>query len=162
MKRAERQLIRMLFEADPFRHELAQQIASEGLHHGMETRAIFEVLLAATLTDPAGARPDPAELGKRLEDKDRRVMFEVLFEAFPEPTWPEAESCLQFLRQRPVSAELAELQQRIEANPPAPELIRMMQRRMELLRLLSSNREGEKRAEPSFGSSKLFNRNALR
>jgi DNA primase len=147
VKRAERQLIRMLFEADPFRHELAQQIANEGLHHGMETRAIFEVLIAATLNGEAGVRPDPAELGKRLEDKDRRVMFEVLFEAFPEPTWPEAESCLQFLRQRPVSAELAELQQRIEANPPAAELIRMIQRRMELLRLLSSSREGEKRIE---------------
>jgi DNA primase len=147
VKRAERQLIRMLFEADPFRHELAQQIANEGLHHGMETRAIFEVLIAATLNDPAGARPDPADLGKRLEDKDRRVMFEVLFESFPDPTWPEAESCLQFLRQRPVSAELADLQQRIEANPPASELIPMMQRRMELLRLLSTSREGEKRAE---------------
>ena len=52
VKRAERQLIRMLFEADPFRHELAQQIANEGLHHGMETRAIFDVLIAATLNDP--------------------------------------------------------------------------------------------------------------
>ena len=74
-------------------------------------------------------------------------MFEVLFEAFPDPTWPEAESCLQFLRQRPVSAELAELQQRIEANPPAAELIAIMQRKTGLQRLLSNSRESDKRIE---------------
>jgi DNA primase len=147
VKRAERQLIRMLFEADAFRHELAQQMAAEELHKGLETRNIFDALIAATLQEPSSARPDPAEIGRRLEDKDRRVMFEVLFEAFPEATWPEAESCLLFLRQRPVSAELAELQQRIESNPPAAELVRMMQRRMELLRILSSSREAEKHLE---------------
>jgi DNA primase len=147
VKRAERQLIRMLFEADAFRQHLAQLMANEGLHHGLETRNIFEALIVATLASESGARLDPAEVGKTLEDKDRRVMFEVLFEEFPEATWIEAESCLLFLRQRPVSAELAELQQRIAANPPAEDLIRMMQRRMELLRLLSSHRESEKRLE---------------
>lgn len=147
VKRAERQLIRMLFEADAFRQHLAQLMASEGLHHGLETRNIFEALIVATLASESGARLDPAEVAKTLEDKDRRVMFEVLFEEFPEATWIDAESCLLFLRQRPVSAELAELQQRIAANPPAEDLIRMMQRRMELLRLLSSHRESEKRLE---------------
>jgi DNA primase len=147
VKRAERQLIRMLFEADAFRQHLAQLMANEGLHHGLETRNIFEALIVATLASESSARLDPAEVGKTLEDKDRRVMFEVLFEEFPEATWIEAESCLLFLRQRPVSAELAELQQRIAANPPAEDLIRMMQRRMELLRLLSSHRESEKRLE---------------
>jgi DNA primase len=148
VKRAERQLIRMLFEADPFRHELANQIAAEQLHQGLETRNIFEALIVATLNEAtSGVRPDPSEIGKLLEDKDRRVMFEVLFEAFPEPTWPEAESCLLFLKQRPVSAELADLQQRIEANPPAEDLRRLMQRRMELQRILSSHREAEKRVE---------------
>jgi DNA primase len=147
VKRAERQLIRMLFEAEPFRHELARTIANEGLHHSLETRNIFEALITHTLEESPGARPDPAEIAKRLEDKDRRVMFEVLFEAFPEPTWIEAESCLLFLRQRPVSAELAELQQRIASNPPAEDLRRMMQRRMELLRILSSARETERRVE---------------
>ena len=147
VKRAERQLIRMLFEADAFRRHLAQLMSTEGLHHGLETRNIFEALIVATLASESGARLDPAEVGKTLEDKDRRVMFEVLFEEFPEATWIEAESCLLFLRQRPVSAELADLQQRIAANPPAEDLKRMMQRRMELLRLLSSHRESEKRVE---------------
>jgi DNA primase len=147
VKRAERQLIRMLYEADPFRHHLAQLMANEGLHHGLETRNIFEALIVATLQGESGARPDPAEIGKQLEDKDRRVMFEVLFEEFPEATWIEAESCLLFLRNRPVSAELADLQQRIAANPPAEDLLRMVQRRMELLRLLSSHQESEKRLD---------------
>jgi len=147
VKRAERQLIRMLFEADPFRHHLAQLMATEGLHHGLETRNIFEALIVATLQNEAGTRPDPGELGKQLEDKDRRVMFEELFEEFPEATWVEAESCLLFLRQRPVAAELAELQHRIASNPPIEDLKKMMQRRMELQRLLASTQVAEKRVE---------------
>ena len=74
-------------------------------------------------------------------------MFEVLFEEFPEPTWVEAESCLIFLRQRPLSAELVELMQQIAANPPADDLRRLLQRRMELQRLLSSHQASEKRVE---------------
>jgi hypothetical protein len=104
-------------------------------------------LIVATLQNEAGTRPDPGELGKQLEDKDRRVMFEVLFEEFPEATWVEAESCLLFLRQRPVAAELAELQHRIASNPPIEDLKKMMQRRMELQRLLASTQVAEKRVE---------------
>jgi hypothetical protein len=71
----------------------------------------------------------------------------VLFEEVPEPTWVEAESCLMFLRQRPLSAELVDLSRRIAANPPAEDLKLLLQRRMELQRLLSSHREAEKRLE---------------
>jgi DNA primase len=145
VKRAERQLIRMLFEADEFRQQLAHQIAVEELHHGLETKNIFDALIAANVQErETSRRPDPADVARGLDDKDRRVMFEVLFEALPDATWPEAESCLHFLRNRPVSIELAELQKRIESNPPAAELKMMVLRRMELLRLLSSRREPDK------------------
>ncbi len=145
VKRAERQLIRMLFEADEFRQQLAHQIAVEDLHKGLETKNIFEALIAANAQEAeTSRRPDPADVARGLDNKDRRVMFEVLFEALPDATWSEAESCLHFLRNRPVSIELAELQKRIESNPPAAELKTMVLRRMELLRLLSSRREPDK------------------
>lgn len=145
VKRAERQLIRMLFEADEFRQQLAHQISVEDLHKGLGTKNIFDALIAANAQQAeTSRRPDPADVARGLDEKDRRVMFEVLFEALPDATWLEAESCLHFLRNRPVSIELAELQKRIESNPPAAELKTMVLRRMELLRLLSSRREPDK------------------
>ncbi|MGA7918146.1 MAG: DNA primase [Candidatus Acidiferrales bacterium] len=141
VQRAERQLIRMLFEADEFREKLASEIASGGLHRNLETRNIFEALLVAAAT---GEKPNAASLGSCLQEKDRRMLFEILFEALPEATWEDAESCLNFLRKRPVAEELTELQKRIEANPPAEEMKQLAVRRMELLRLLSREREADK------------------
>lgn len=141
IKRAERQLIKMLFEAAEFRERLAQEIALANLHHGLETRNIFEALISALA---AGEVPDASALSSRLDDKDRRLIFEILFEALPEGTWDDAESCLNFLRNLPVTEELATLQRQIEAAPPADEMKRLIVRRMELLRQLSSQRELDK------------------
>src|SRR6202023_436064 len=47
VKPAERQLIRMLFEAVEFREKLASELASAELHRGLETRKIFEALVVA-------------------------------------------------------------------------------------------------------------------
>ena len=141
VKRAERQLIKMLFEAADFRQRLAQEIAQANLHHGLETRNIFEALIVAV---GAGETPDASALSSRLDDKDRRLIFEILFESLPEGTWDDAESCLNFLRNLPVTEELATLQRQIEAAPPPEEMKRLIVRRMELLRLLSSQREVDK------------------
>ncbi len=141
IKRAERQLIKMLFEAAEFRERLAQEIALANLHHGLETRNIFEALISALA---AGEIPDASTLSSRLDDKDRRLIFEILFEALPEGTWDDAESCLNFLRNLPVTEELATLQRQIEAAPAAEEMKRLIVRRMELLRQLSSQRELDK------------------
>jgi DNA primase len=141
VKRAERQLIKMLFEAAEFREKLAQEIAGANLHHGLETRNIFEALILALA---AGEIPDASAIGSRLEDKDRRLIFEILFESLPEGTWDDAESCLGFLRNLPVTEELATLQRQIEAAPAPEEMRRLIVRRMELLRLLSSQREVDK------------------
>jgi len=92
----------------------------------------------------AGEIPDASALSSRLDDKDRRLIFEILFEALPEGTWDDAESCLNFLRNLPVTEELATLQRQIEAAPPADEMKRLVVRRMELLRQLSSQRELDK------------------
>jgi DNA primase len=141
VKRAERQLIKMLFEAADFRQRLAQEIAQANLHHGLETRNIFEALIVAL---GAGETPDASALSSRLDDKDRRLIFEILFESLPDGTWDDAESCLNFLRNLPVTEELAALQRQIEAAPPPEEMKRLIIRRMELLRLLSSQREVDK------------------
>ena len=141
VKRAERQLIKMLFEAADFRERLAQEIAQDNLHRNLETQNIFEALIA-TLAE--GQVPDASVIGSGLDDKDRRLVFEILFEALPEGTWDDAESCLGFLRNLPVTEELASLQRQIEAAPPAEELRRLIVRRMELLRTLSSQRELDK------------------
>jgi DNA primase len=141
VKRAERQLIKMLFEAAEFREKLAEEIARANLHHGLETRNIFEALILALA---AGEIPDASAIGSRLEDKDRRLIFEILFESLPEGTWDDADSCLGFLRNLPVTEELAALQRQIEAAPPPEEMRRLIVRRMELLRLLSSRREVDK------------------
>jgi DNA primase len=141
VKRAERQLIKMLFEAAEFREKLAEEIARANLHHGLETRNIFEALILALA---AGEIPDASAIGSRLEDKDRRLIFEILFESLPEGTWGDADSCLGFLRNLPVTEELAALQRQIEAAPPPEEMRRLIVRRMELLRLLSSQREVDK------------------
>ncbi|HXO04391.1 MAG TPA: DNA primase, partial [Candidatus Sulfotelmatobacter sp.] len=132
IKGAERRLIHMLAEADGFREKLAQEIVSSGLHRGLETEKIFDLLIAK-----AGERSDPATFAEALDERDRRMLFEIFFESFSEHTWDEAESCLNVLRNRRVEQELSELQQRLEAKPAAEELRRIIKRRLELQKLLA-------------------------
>jgi DNA primase len=132
IKGAERRLIHMLAEADGFREKLAQEIVSTGLHRGLETEKIFDLLIAK-----AGERSDPATFAEALDERDRRMLFEIFFESFSEHTWDEAESCLSVLRNRRVEQELSELQQQLEAKPAAEELRRIITRRLELQKLLA-------------------------
>jgi len=129
---AEKQLIRMLVEAEGFREKLAQEIISDALHRGLETERIFEVLV-----NKVGERPDAATLAAALEDRDRRTLFEILFEPSMEATWEEAESCLGVLRSRPVEQELADLQKKIESKALPTELNRLLARRLELQKMLA-------------------------
>ena len=84
-----------------------------------------------------GDAPDPAALAASLEDRDRRVLFETLFDSSPELTWEAAESCLEFLRSRQIAGELAELERKIQSQPPKDELIRLLGVKEELRRLLA-------------------------
>ena len=132
VKGAERRLIHMLAEANGFREKLAQEIVSSGLHRGLETEKIFELLIAKS-----GEPPDPSTFAEALDERDRRVLFEIFFESFSEHTWEEAESCLGVLRGRRVEQELAELQKQLELKPPTAELRRIITRRLELQKLLA-------------------------
>jgi DNA primase len=132
VKGAERRLIHMLADANGFREKLAQEIVSSGLHRGLETEKIFELLIAKS-----GEPSDPSTFAEALDERDRRVLFEIFFESFSEHTWEEAESCLGVLRSRRVEHELAELQKQLESKPPSAELRRIITRRLELQKLLA-------------------------
>jgi DNA primase len=132
VKGAERRLIHMLAEANGFREKLAQDIVSSGLHRGLETEKIFELLIAKS-----GESADPSTFAEALDERDRRVLFEIFFESFSEHTWEEAQSCLGVLRSRRLEQELAELQKQLESKPPAAELRRIITRRLELQKLLA-------------------------
>ena len=133
VRQAEKQLIRMLVEAEGFREKLAQQIVSDALHRGLETERIFEILDEQSWR----AARRSHSCGGSLEDRDRRTLFEILFEPSMEATWEEAESCLGVLRSRPVEQELADLQKKIESKALPTELNRLLARRLELQKMLA-------------------------
>jgi hypothetical protein len=138
-KKDERRLVRMLMDADDLREHLVEEIRRGELHRGLETERIFNALLEACVRD---GRPDLATLAQSLEERDRRLLFEIAFDGIPEATGEEAESCLETLRRRKAEEELASVQRQIEAQPAARdgnsnEMLRLLQRKQELRRRLS-------------------------
>jgi DNA primase len=136
-KPAERRLIRMLAEAEGFRLELARRMDEGQLHIGLETEKILAALLASAL---AGEPVQATEIGAKLDDRDRRVLFEILFEESSELTWEEAESCIEALQQRRAERELTEVQRSIEASPAGPELRSLLERKQMLMKRLAASR----------------------
>jgi len=136
-KPVERRLIRMLAEAQGFRQELAKQLQNAHLYHGLETEKIFAALVIATLS---GQPLQAAEVAAALEDRDRRLLYEILFEEANEPTWEEAMSCIEALQHRQAERELADVQRSIEANPAAPELRGLLEKKQQLMRRLAAAR----------------------
>jgi DNA primase len=133
----ERRLIRMLAEAEGFRHELARELQNAQLYHGLETEKIFAALIVASLSgEPVRA----SEVAAGLEERDRRILFEILFEEASEATWEEAVSCIEALYHRQAERELAEVQRTIEASPGGPELRGLLVRKQELMRRLAAAR----------------------
>jgi DNA primase len=134
-KQIERRLIRMLAEAEGFKRELAQRLQRGRLYEGLETEKVFAALIVAGLSD----EPIPAtEIGAQLEERERRLFFEILFEDAQEPTWEEAESCLDALRRRQIEQELAKVQKTIEANPSGAGLRELLERKQELMKQLTA------------------------
>jgi DNA primase len=136
-KPVERRLIRMLAEAEGFRQELAQRLQNARLYHGLETEKIFAALVIASLS---GQPVQATEVAAVLEERDRRLLFEILFEEASEPTWEEALSCVETLQHRQAEQELAEVQRSIEANPAGPGLRDLLTRKQELMRRLAAAR----------------------
>jgi len=130
-KPIERRLIRMLVEAEGFRRELAQQLQTTRLYQGLETERIFGAVIVAALSEEPMAA---TEIAARLEERDRRLFFEILFEEAHEGTWEEAQSCLEALRGRQIEKELAEVQREIEGNPTGAAMRELLARKQELLK----------------------------
>ncbi|HEV2386696.1 MAG TPA: DNA primase [Candidatus Acidoferrales bacterium] len=135
---AERRLLKMLLETDAFRARLAAEIVQAGLHRGLDTEPLFTVLLEAG----TGARPaaEITALGERLQERDRRLLFDLAFEPSIESTWEEAESCLAALKRRRLEADLRGVQAEIEAlksgggqaTSGKTELMRLLERKQAL------------------------------
>jgi DNA primase len=136
-KPVERRLIRMLAEAEGFRQELAKHLQNAHLYHGLETEKIFAALVIASLS---GQPVQATDVGAVLEERDRRLLFEILFEEANEPTWEEAMSCIEALQHRQAEQELADVQRSIEANPAAPEMRGLLEKKQELMRRLAAAR----------------------
>jgi DNA primase len=136
-KPVERRLIRMLAEADSFRLELAQRLSDAALCAGLETEKVFAALIAANL---AGSTIEATEIAACLEERDRRMLFEILFEESSELTWEEAESCLESLQNRQTERALAEVQRSIESNPASAEMRTLLAKKQELMRRLAAGR----------------------
>jgi len=136
-KPVERRLIRMLAEAEGFRRELANHLQNARLYQGLETEKIFAALVIASLS---GQPVQATEVGALLEDRDRRLLFEILFEEANEPTWEEAMSCVEALQHRQAVQELADVQRSIEANPPGQEMRGLLEKKQELMRRLAAAR----------------------
>jgi DNA primase len=136
-KPVERRLIHMLADGEGFRRELAQELQQGQLYLGLETEKIFAALIAASLS---GQVMQATEIAAALEDRDRRLLYEILFEEASEPTWDEAQSCLEALRHRQAEKQLAEVQRNIEASPPGPELRDLLQKKQDLMRRLAAAR----------------------
>jgi hypothetical protein len=139
-KPAERRLVQMLIEADEFRANLAEELRAEELHRGLESERILTTLIEACAS---GERPDAATLATTLDERDRRLLFEIAFEAAAPATWAEAQSCLEVLRRRRAEEELSAVQRQIESCAAAAsasaggELRRLLERKQELRRRLS-------------------------
>jgi len=134
-KQIERRLIRMLAEAEGFKRELAQRLQQGRLYEGLETEKIFAALILAGLSEePVSA----TEIGARLEERERRLFFEILFEDAQEPSREEAESCLEALRRRQIEQELATVQRTIEANPSGEGLRELLERKQQLMKQLAA------------------------
>jgi DNA primase len=141
-KPAERRLVQMLMGPDEFSGQVADQIRDGNLHQGLETEKVLTALLEL---QASGQKADMAVLAQSLEERDRRLLFEIMFDGTPGGNLEEAESCLEALRLRKMEEELANVQRQIEAQPTArvenesgKELRRLLEKKQELRRRLSA------------------------
>jgi len=126
----------MLVEAEGFRIELARRMQEARLYEGLETEKIFAALIVANLS---GGPVQAAELAGMLEERERRIFFEILFEVSIEATWNEAESCLEALQRRQDKRDLADLTRQMEANPTAAQLRELQEKKQLLMRRITAS-----------------------
>jgi DNA primase len=162
IKDAERLLIHVLVDSDALRQEFAQRLKKDKLYQGLETERIFAALIVASLS---GQPIEPTEVGSLLEEHDRKVFFEIVFEPLQSVTWQEAQSCVLALQEQKARAEREALQREIEKQSAvqkefdshsndsrSSDFVRNLERKMELSRqaqaeLAAVEKELQKRKE---------------
>jgi DNA primase len=135
-KPVERRLIRMLADSEDFKVELARRLKQERLYEGMEAERIIAALIAANLAE---IPIDTKEVAGALDDRDRSLLFEVLFEEEESATWKEAESCLSELQRKQTERAVAQVQRDIESQPAGANLRSLLERKQELMRKLAAH-----------------------
>ncbi len=135
-KPVERRLIRMLADSEDFKVELARRLQQERLYEGMEAERIIAALIAGNLAE---VPIDTKEVAGALDDRDRSLLFEVLFEEEESATWEEAESCLSELQRKQTERAVAQVQRDIESQPSGANLRALLERKQELMRKLAAH-----------------------
>jgi DNA primase len=135
-KPVERRLIRMLADSEDFKVELARRLQQERLYEGMEAERIIAALIASNLAE---VPIDTKEVAGALDDRDRSLFFEVLFEEEEAATWEEAESCLSELQRKQTERAVAQVQRDIESQPAGANLRGLLERKQELMRKLAAH-----------------------
>jgi hypothetical protein len=84
---------------------------------------------------------ETTEVAQLLEERERRIFFEILFEPEQKFKWREAESCLQKLRLWKANAGLNLLQrdlerEALEAGPTTPKAVELQRQKLELLKAI--------------------------
>jgi DNA primase len=110
VKDAERYLIQVLIEPREFRREMAEAIQIDRLHEGLETERVFAALIVAALSE----RPiETSEIAALLEEQDKRMLYEVLFNPLPKVIRSDVDNCLAVLRVRKAKFALSLLQRQL-------------------------------------------------
>jgi DNA primase len=135
-KPVERRLIRMLADSEDFKVELARRLQQERLYEGMEAERIIAALIAGNLAE---VPIDTREVAGTLDDRDRSLLFEVLFKEEESATWEEAESCLSELQRKQTERAVAQVQRDIESQPSGANLRALLERKQELMRKLAAH-----------------------
>ena len=151
VKPAERRLLQILIENESIRADLLTELEDSGAHKGAGLEAVFEQALALAragkpLTVEALADPEASGVGER----ERRLLYELAFEASPEPasrpeasrfgTLEEARSCLAALLRRKLEGELRGVQgdiQKAEQAKNADEMRELLARKQALRKALA-------------------------
>jgi DNA primase len=153
VKDVERDLIQVLLAPRDFRRELANQLQSERLHEGLDTERVFAALIVAALSDQS---IETAEIAALLEERDKGMLYDVLFNPPPGVTQMAIEKGLTVLRERKARSELGALRSEMEKRAATSgislaETLDLQKRVDEVNRALASlgtlEKERETRAE---------------
>ena len=134
MKEGERRLLKIFLDNEEFRPDIAHEMAESGAHKGAATERIFEACFTVL---SSGETFEVAVIGEKLNEADKRLLYDVAFESEDGGTLEEARACLAALDARGWERRLKQMSKEIEAaakRKDNKEVARLTQEKMELTR----------------------------